>query len=96
MTFEELQAIFDSNKDIEVSRFEGTVLDNHRTTAGIFALHAAARRSCRALREQGNEGLQAERTFLRRYRRMQRALMRASKNLLPNNFIEGALTCRRS
>ena len=37
MTFEELQAIFDS-KDIEVSELEGTVLDNASYYGRIFAV----------------------------------------------------------
>lgn len=66
MTFEELQAIFDS-KDIEVSELEGTVLDNASYYGRIFARCGACRRSCRGSQGAGQRGLQAQRTFLRRY-----------------------------
>ena len=89
MTFEELQAIFDS-KDIEVSELEGTVLDNASYYGRIFArCGGLADAVAEALKEQGNEDFKLNGLSCDGIEECKRALMRASKNLLPNNFIEG-------
>ena len=89
MTFEELQAIFDS-KEIEVSELEGTELDNASYYGRIFArCGGLADAVAEALKEQGNEDFKLNGLSCDGIEECKRALMRASKNLLPNNFIEG-------
>ena len=89
MTFEELQAIFDS-REIEVSELEGTMLDNASYYGRIFARCGGLSDAvAEALKEQGNEDFELSAISCDGIEECKRALMRASKNLLPNNFIEG-------
>lgn len=91
ITFEELQALIDS-RDIDVSSLEEGVLDNASYYGRIFArCGGLADAVSEALKEQGItedefklnpiscDGIEECRT----------ALLKASKNILPNNFIEG-------
>ena len=89
MTFEELQAIFDS-KDIELAELDGTALDNASYYGRIFArCGGLADAVSEALKEQGNEEFVLNGISCDGIEECKRALMRASKNVLPNNFIEG-------
>ncbi len=88
ITFEELQALIDS-KDIDLTALEEDVLDNASYYGRIFARSGGLSDAVgQAFKEQESEfvanpiacdGIEACRT----------ALLRASKNVLPNNFIEG-------
>lgn len=89
ITFEELQALFDS-RDIDITQLEEEALDNASYYGRIFARSGGLSDAVRqALMEQGCksfdyrpvpcDGIEACRT----------ALLKASKNALPHNFIEG-------
>ncbi|MGN0605087.1 MAG: 4Fe-4S dicluster domain-containing protein [Oscillospiraceae bacterium] len=88
MTFEELQALFDS-KDIDITQLEEDVLDNASYFGRIFARSGGLSDAvAEALKEQDIDfevkscvcdGIEACRT----------ALMKKSRNLLDANFIEG-------
>lgn len=88
ITFEELQALFDS-REIDLPSLEEGVLDNASYYGRIFARSGGLSDAvAQGLKEQGLEfdlkavpcdGIEACRT----------ALLKASKNLLPGNFIEG-------
>ena len=89
MTFEELQAVFDS-RDIELSELEGTMLDNASYYGRIFArCGGLADAVAQALKEQGNTEFELKGISCDGVEECKRALLRASKNALPNNFIEG-------
>lgn len=88
MTFEELQAMIDS-KDIEVETLEETQLDNASYYGRIFARSGGlADAVAQALKEQGSD-FPLNAISCDGIEECKRALMRASKNALPNNFIEG-------
>ena len=88
ITFEELQALFDS-RDIDITTLEEGTLNNASYFGRIFARSGGVTEAVQeALKEQGIDfelkpfpcdGIEACRA----------ALMRASKNVLPGNFIEG-------
>lgn len=88
MTFEELQALYDS-KDIELTELDEDVLDNASYYGRIFARSGGlSDAAAQALKEQGIEfdlkpvvcdGIEACRM----------ALLKKSKNVLDANFIEG-------
>ncbi len=89
ITFEELQALIDS-RDIDITTLQEDVLDNASYYGRIFARSGGLADAVnQALKEQGItdfkynpiacDGIEACRT----------ALLKASKNVLPNNFIEG-------
>lgn len=88
ITFEELQALFDS-RDMDINTLEEDVLDNASYYGRIFARSGGLSDAVtQALKEQGIEfdlkavscdGIEACRT----------ALLKASKNVLQGNFIEG-------
>ena len=88
MTFEELQALIDS-RDIDITTLPEDVLDNASYFGRIFARSGGLSDAVtQALKEQNIEfplnaivcdGIEECRT----------ALLRKSKNVLPNNFIEG-------
>lgn len=88
LTFEELQALFDS-RDIDVASLEEDVLDNASYFGRIFARSGGLTESvAQAMKEQNIEfdlkpvvcdGIEACRS----------ALLRKSKNVLDGNFIEG-------
>lgn len=88
LTFEELQALIDS-KDIEIEKLPEDVLDNASYYGRIFARSGGLCDAvAQALKEQeidfelkavACDGIDACRM----------ALLKASKNVLPNNFIEG-------
>ncbi len=88
LTFEELQALFDS-KDIDITTLEEDVLDNASYYGRIFARSGGLSDAvAQAMKEQGIEfplkpavcdGIEACKT----------ALLKKSKNVLDANFIEG-------
>jgi len=90
MTFEELQALFDS-RDLDITSMEEDILDNASYFGRIFARSGGlADAVAQGLKEQGLDGdfvlkavscdgIEACRT----------ALLKASKNVLDANFIEG-------
>ncbi|MBO5369769.1 MAG: ferredoxin, partial [Clostridia bacterium] len=88
LTFEELQALFDS-RDIDITTLEEDVLDNASYYGRIFARSGGLSDAvAQALREQSIDfdlkavscdGIEACRT----------ALLKKSKNVLDANFIEG-------
>lgn len=88
LTFEELQALFDS-RDLDLSTLKEGVLDNASYYGRIFARSGGLSDAvAEAIKEQNLEvsynpiacdGIEACRM----------ALLKANKNILPNNFIEG-------
>ena len=90
ITFEELQALFDS-RDLVIESLPETILDNASYFGRIFARSGGLTDAVRqALIERG-----LDKTFEYRpiscdgIEQCRAALFRASKNVLPNNFIEG-------
>ena len=90
ITFEELQALFDS-RDLVIESLPETILDNASYFGRIFARSGGLTDAVRqALIERG-----LDKTFEYRpiscdgIERCRAALFRASKNVPPNNFIEG-------
>ncbi|MGN1080692.1 MAG: 4Fe-4S dicluster domain-containing protein [Acutalibacteraceae bacterium] len=89
ITFEELQALFDSREDIDITSLEETPLDNASYYGRIFARSCGVSDAVReALKEHGSDfevkpvpcdGIEACRV----------ALLKASKGRLDGNFIEG-------
>lgn len=89
ITFEELQALFDS-RDIDISNMEEDVLDNASYFGRIFARSGGLSDAvAEALREQNITDFEANPIVCDGIEDCKRALLRASKNVLPNNFIEG-------
>lgn len=89
ITFEELQALFDS-RDFDISGMEDDVLDNASYYGRIFARCGGLSDAVgQALAEQGITDFTANPISCDGIEECRRALMRASKNVLPNNFIEG-------
>lgn len=89
MTFEELQALIDS-RDIEVESLEEGVLDNASYYGRIFARSGGLSDAVRqALKEQGLEEFPYDPIACDGIEACRVALLKASKGILPNNFIEG-------
>jgi [FeFe] hydrogenase (group B1/B3) len=89
ITFEELQALFDS-RDIEVTEFEESVLDNASYYGRIFARSGGLTEAIKqALKEQGLEDFKYNPISCDGIDACKIALLKASKGILPNNFIEG-------
>ncbi|MGN0173806.1 MAG: 4Fe-4S dicluster domain-containing protein [Acutalibacteraceae bacterium] len=88
ITFEELQALFDS-KDIDITTLEEGVLDNASYYGRIFARCGGLADAVEeALKEQNIE-FDLKATSCDGIEECKMALLRASKNALPANFIEG-------
>jgi iron only hydrogenase large subunit-like protein len=89
LTFEELQALIDS-RDIDITSLGEDVLDNASYYGRIFArsggLAAAVKES---LEEQGLKDFDFDPISCDGIRECRKALLRASKDALPNNFVEG-------
>ena len=89
LTFEELQALFDS-RDIDITTLEEGVLDNASYFGRIFArcggLSVAV---AEGLKEQGLDDFELKPCSCDGIEACRVALMRKSKNLLDANFIEG-------
>ncbi|MCE1253528.1 MAG: monomeric [FeFe] hydrogenase, partial [Anaerolineae bacterium] len=89
ITFEELQALFDS-RDIEITDLEEDVLDNASYFGRIFARSGGLTDAVRqALKEQNVTDFNFDPISCDGIEACRMALMRASKDALPNNFIEG-------
>ncbi|MGN0597040.1 MAG: 4Fe-4S dicluster domain-containing protein [Ruminiclostridium sp.] len=89
MTFEELQALFDS-RDFKVEELGEDILDNASYFGRIFARSGGlADAVAEALKEQGNTEFQLNAISCDGIEACKMALLKASKGVLPNNFIEG-------
>ena len=89
ITFEELQALFDS-KDIDLSTLNESVLDNASYYGRIFARSGGLTDAVReALKENGDQDFDFQPVACDGIEQCKMALLRASKNVLPGNFIEG-------
>lgn len=89
MTFEELQALFDS-RDFNIEDLEESVLDNASYYGRIFARSGGlADAVAEALKEQGNTEFRLNAISCDGIEACKMALLKASKGVLPNNFIEG-------
>ena len=89
LTFEELQALFDS-RNIDLTTLPEGVLDNASYYGRIFARSGGLTDAVtEALQEQGNTDFKLNAIACDGIEACRTALMRASKNVLPNNFIEG-------
>lgn len=89
ITFEELQALFDS-KCLDITSMKEDVLDNASYYGRIFARsgglsHAVAQ----ALKEQGFNDFDLKAVPCDGIEACRVALLKANKNVLPGNFIEG-------
>ena len=89
MTFEELQALFDS-RDFKVEELGEDILDNASYFGRIFARSGGlADAVAEALKEQGNTEFKLNAISCDGIEACKMALLKASKGVLPNNFIEG-------
>ncbi len=89
LTFEELQALFDS-KDLDITTLEETVLDNASYFGRIFArCGGLADAVAEGLKEQGLEAFELNACSCDGIEACRVALLKKSKNLLDSNFIEG-------
>ena len=91
ITFEELQALFDS-RGIDLSSLEGEPLNNASYFGRVFARSGGLAVAVEeALKEQGvtEEQFQLSAISCNGISECKAALLRAGKNVLPNNFIEG-------
>ena len=89
LTFEELQALFDA-LDMELENLPIDVLDNASYFGRIFARSGGITDAVRqALKEQGMEDFDYRPVSCDGIEACRKALLMASKNVLPNNFIEG-------
>lgn len=89
ITFEELQALFDS-KDIDITTLPEDVLDNASYYGRIFARSGGLTDAvAEALKEQGIEDFELKPVACDGIEQCRMALLKASKGVLPGNFIEG-------
>ncbi|HWT74566.1 MAG TPA: 4Fe-4S dicluster domain-containing protein [Mobilitalea sp.] len=89
ITFEELQALFDS-KDIELEDLPAETLDNASYFGRIFARSGGLSEAVKeALHEKGKDDFELKPIACDGIEACRTALLKATKNALPNNFIEG-------
>ena len=89
LTFEELQALFDS-RDLDINSIEEDVLDNASYYGRIFARSGGLSDAVKqALAEQGMEDFPLRAVSCDGIEACRTALLRADKKVLPGNFIEG-------
>lgn len=89
ITFEELQALFDS-KDIDITALDEDVLDNASYFGRIFARSGGLADAVRqGLKEHGIEDFDYKPVSCDGIEECRMALLKASKGVLPGNFIEG-------
>ena len=89
MTFEELQALFDS-KDMEIATLEEDVLDNASYYGRIFARSGGLSDAVvQALKEQNIDDFELKAVPCDGIEACKMALLKARKNVLEGNFIEG-------
>ena len=92
ITFEELQALIDS-KDIDVTVLDNTEIDEASYFGRIFAHSGGLAEAVKqALKESGSE-FEASPISCSGIEECRTALLRASKGVLPHNFIEG-MACK--
>ena len=89
LTFEELQALFDS-RDIDITALEEDVLDNASYFGRIFARSGGLSDAvAQALKEQGLKDFELNAVCCDGIEECRMALLKKSKNALNANFIEG-------
>ncbi len=89
MTFEELQALFDS-RDIDITTLPEDVLDNASYYGRIFARSGGlADAVAQGLKEQGLEDFELKACSCDGIEECNTALLKKKKNMLDANFIEG-------
>lgn len=89
ITFEELQALFDS-RNIDITALEKTELDSASYFGRIFARCGGLSDAVKqALIEQGNTEFEVNPIVCDGIEECRSALIKADKNVLKNNFIEG-------
>lgn len=89
ITFEELQALFDS-KDIDITTLDEDVLDNASYFGRIFARSGGLADAVKqGLKEHGIEDFEYKPVACDGIEECRMALLKASKGVLPGNFIEG-------
>lgn len=89
ITFEELQALFDS-KDLDITTLEGTDLDNASYYGRIFArVGGLSDAVVQSLKEQGIDNFDLKAVPCDGIEACKVALLKASKRVLDGNFIEG-------
>lgn len=89
ITFEELQALFDS-RDIDIVNLEEGTLDNASYFGRIFARSGGLADAVKqALKEQGKDDFPLDPMVCDGIEACRSALLRADKKVLKNNFIEG-------
>ncbi|MCI8472918.1 MAG: 4Fe-4S binding protein [Clostridiales bacterium] len=89
MTFEELQALFDS-RDLEITELKEDVLDNASYFGRIFARSGGLSDAvAQGLKEHGIEDFQLKALPCDGIEACRTALLKKSKNVLDANFIEG-------
>ena len=89
LTFEELQALFDS-RDFDISTMPDGVLDNASYYGRIFARSGGLSEAVvQALKEQGIENFDLKAEICDGIEACKIALLKASKRVLKANFIEG-------
>ncbi len=89
LTFEELQALFDS-RDFDITSFEEDVLDNASYYGRIFARAGGLSDAVvQALKEQGLENFDLKACSCDGIEECRVALLKKSKDLLDANFVEG-------
>lgn len=89
ITFEELQALFDS-RDFDITDFEEKSLDNASYFGRIFARSGGlAEAVAEGLKEHEVTDFEYKPISCNGISECKIALLKASRNLLPNNFIEG-------
>lgn len=89
LTFEELQALFDS-RDIDINSLEEDVLDNASYFGRIFARSGGLSDAVtQGLKEQGLDDFELKAVTCDGIEECRVALLKKSKNVLDGNFIEG-------
>lgn len=88
LTFEELQALIDS-KDIDIENLEEDVLDNASYYGRIFARSGGLTDAVAQAAKEQNLDFELKPISCDGIEACRIALLKASKNVLPNNFIEG-------
>ncbi len=88
LTFEELQALYDS-KDIEITTLEEDVLDNASYFGRIFARSGGLTDAAAQAMKEQNIDFEIKPAVCDGIEACRMALLKASKNVLDANFIEG-------
>jgi len=89
ITFEELQALFDS-REIDITALEESALDNASYFGRIFARCGGLSDAvCQGLKEQGIEDFELKALSCDGIEECKLALIKKSRNILDANFIEG-------